>query len=345
MSQIITVRDSDIIAAEINTIKEDTRRVMIANAIRIGGKLTEAKSMVDHGEWGKWLEEKVEYSQSTANNLMQLYREYGNNQESLFDNWTKSQTFANLSYTQHMAMLALPFADRMEFAESHNVEEMSTRELERAIREELEKTKGELVDAKRELHEKVQREWDLEKDLRSAEEDADILREGLAKAEAKVSAAETKEKEMLAHLKKLQNDLQEAKATEEQAKERAQKAAEAPEVPETVMEKLRQEAAEEAAKEAASRIEQEVEKAKQDVAAANKAREEAERKLAQQQKAAAMANPDVAVFKALLQQVKEDFNRLQGVRKKIQLGDADMGTNLRTVTLQLLEKLREEVGE
>lgn len=343
MSQIITVRDSDIIAAEINTIKEDTRRVMIANAIRIGGKLTEAKSMVDHGEWGKWLEEKVEYSQSTANNLMQLYREYGNNQESLFDNWTKSQTFANLSYTQHMAMLALPFADRMEFAESHNVEEMSTRELERAIREELEKTKGELVDAKRELHEKVQREWDLEKDLRSAEEDADILREGLAKAEAKVAAAETKEKEMLAHLKKLQNDLQEAKAAEEQAKEQAQKAAEAPEVPETVMEKLRQEAAAEMSKYAASRIEQEMEKAKQDVAAANKAREEAERMLAQQQKAAAMANPDVAVFKALLQQVKEDFNRLQGVRKKIQLGDADMGTNLRTVTLQLLEKLREEV--
>ena len=54
--KIITVRDSDTVAAEINTIKETARKVMITSAIMIGGKLAEAKSMVPHGEWGKWLE-------------------------------------------------------------------------------------------------------------------------------------------------------------------------------------------------------------------------------------------------------------------------------------------------
>ncbi|TGE36258.1 DUF3102 domain-containing protein [Desulfosporosinus fructosivorans] len=29
------------------------------------------------GEWGKWLEESVSYSQSTADRLMKVFREYG----------------------------------------------------------------------------------------------------------------------------------------------------------------------------------------------------------------------------------------------------------------------------
>lgn len=106
MSNIITARDPYIIAAEINTIKRQVQETMIAGSLRIGEKLQEAKSLVPQGEWGKWLEENVEYSQSTAENLMKLYREYGTNQQSLFDTWTSSQTFGKLSYTQHLALLA-----------------------------------------------------------------------------------------------------------------------------------------------------------------------------------------------------------------------------------------------
>ena len=53
MSDIITARDPEIIAAEINTIKEQVQRVLIYASIEIGGKLTEAKSLVPQGEWGK----------------------------------------------------------------------------------------------------------------------------------------------------------------------------------------------------------------------------------------------------------------------------------------------------
>ena len=74
-SNIVTTRDSEIVAAEINTIKRQVQETMIAGSLRIGEKLQEAKSLVPQGEWGKWLEENVEYSQSTAENLMKLYRE------------------------------------------------------------------------------------------------------------------------------------------------------------------------------------------------------------------------------------------------------------------------------
>ena len=135
MSDIITARDGDIIAAEINVIKEHAAKVVISSAIEIGKRLAEAKSMVEHGQWGKWLAEKVDYSQSTANNMMKLYQEYGTGEVNLFDNWTNSEAFGKLSYTQHLALLALPFGERAEFAEQHQVADMSTRELEKVIRE------------------------------------------------------------------------------------------------------------------------------------------------------------------------------------------------------------------
>ena len=60
MSDIVTVRDPDIIAAEINIIKKKVQQTVIFASIEIGGKLMEAKSLVPQGEWGKWLENNVE---------------------------------------------------------------------------------------------------------------------------------------------------------------------------------------------------------------------------------------------------------------------------------------------
>lgn len=62
------------IAQEINEIKEKVRDVAIRGAIEIGKRLQEAKSMVPYGEWGKWLAENVDYSERTAQDLMQIGR-------------------------------------------------------------------------------------------------------------------------------------------------------------------------------------------------------------------------------------------------------------------------------
>lgn len=132
----------------------------VANICQIGKLLTEAKSMVGHGGWEKYLEEKVSYSQSTANNFMRLYQEYGEFGPNL-------QTFGNLNTSQALALLALPEGQREEFAEHHDVESMSVRELQRQIAAE-------------------------KKRADDAEGSTAALREQLAAAQAEIGAAHQK---------------------------------------------------------------------------------------------------------------------------------------------------------
>jgi chromosome segregation ATPase len=138
VNEMIVVRTPFLIAAEINSIKEQTRKMVIANSIEIGRRLVEAKSVVEHGQWSKWLEDSVEYSQSTANNLMRIFEEYGSDQIALFGNNANSQALGNLSYTQAVALLGIPQDEREQFVEEHNLDKMSTRELQQAIKEKQE---------------------------------------------------------------------------------------------------------------------------------------------------------------------------------------------------------------
>ena len=96
----------------------------VANMCQIGKLLTEAKSMVGHGGWGEYLEKEVAYSQSTANNFMRLYEEYG-------EFGPNSQTIANLGPTKAGLLLALPAEQREQFAEEHKDD--SVRQLKKEI--------------------------------------------------------------------------------------------------------------------------------------------------------------------------------------------------------------------
>lgn len=151
MSNVIISRTSDVIAAEINSIKEQTRIQVLCNSIEIGRKLKEAKEIVHHGEWGNWLKEKVDYSKSTANNLMKIFEEYGADQINLLGDNLKSQTFGNLSYSQALVLLGIGDSEEREkFIEENKADEMSTRELQRAISEKK-KAEEEAKKAKDEL--------------------------------------------------------------------------------------------------------------------------------------------------------------------------------------------------
>ena len=91
--------------------------------------------MLPHGQWGTYIKEQVGYSQSTANNLMRIFEEYGAPQQSMFGPEANSQALGNLSYTKALQLLAIPAEEREEFVEENHVEDMSTRELDKAIRE------------------------------------------------------------------------------------------------------------------------------------------------------------------------------------------------------------------
>lgn len=133
-STVQEIRTAENIAIEINTIKKQTQKVMLAASIEIGRRLSEAKSLVPHGSWGDWLEQNVNYSERTAQNLIKIYDQYSDKgMDALFGN--DLDAFAELSYTQAVALLALPTVDeRKEFVETHDMETMSTRELQEAIK-------------------------------------------------------------------------------------------------------------------------------------------------------------------------------------------------------------------
>ena len=133
-STVQDIRTAENIAIEINTIKKQTQKVMLSASIEIGRRLSEAKSLVPHGSWGDWLEQNVNYSERTAQNLIKIYDQYSDKgMDALFGN--DLDAFAELSYTQAVALLALPTVDeRKEFVETHDMETMSTRELQEAIK-------------------------------------------------------------------------------------------------------------------------------------------------------------------------------------------------------------------
>lgn len=334
MNGIITVRDIEMVTSDIHYAQRQGARQLLSNLIEIGRLLVEAKSMVPHGEWGKYLEEKVDYSQSTANNLMKLYQEYGSDQESFFGSFTNSQAFGKLSYTQALALLALPAEDRQEFTENHDPEKTSTRDWEKAIRQREE-----------ELKEAQNRQRAAEETARKASEAMQAQAGQQEQLRSDAEAARAAKEDAEAKLEKLKEQLQKAKNAEKAAKEALAKAKENPEVPEAMMESLRQEVAAEAARKATEDLQKQLEAAAKEKEKAEGAAKDAEAKLVAAQKQLQLASPEAAVFKVIFTQVQEDFNRLQGALLKVEQADPGTAGKLRKAVQALLGKLQADMKE
>lgn len=215
-STVQDIRTAENIAIEINTIKKQTQKVMLSASIEIGRRLSEAKSLVPHGSWGDWLEQNVNYSERTAQNLIKIYDQYSDKgMDALFGN--DLDAFAEISYTQAVALLALPTVDeRKEFVETHDMETMSTRELQEAIKaqkaaeEKAEQLKEEL-NAEKEKSRKLKDEAavqngnlrETQKRLQEKTEEAEQLRQNLD--EASMPAVDPAKEEELKNLR-LENE-------------------------------------------------------------------------------------------------------------------------------------------
>lgn len=200
------------LASEINLITEQTKQMVLMNFIELGRRLTEAKAMVKHGEWGNWLKERVNYSQRTANNMMKLYKEYGESGIA-----QKSQSIASLSVTQAVAMLEIPEEERERFAEQSNAKDLTIRELKAeiakakaALEEEQSSTKAALSkaqerheqeiarlkeQAEKAMSEKARIEGELE---RQEKRQVELLQGKDDEAKERIDAAVKKEREELA---------------------------------------------------------------------------------------------------------------------------------------------------
>lgn len=329
-------RDIRTVTAEIRTLTQQGQRLILEYAIEIGRRLHEAKSMLPHGQWGSWLREEVEFSQSTANNFMRMFDEYGADQISIFGAEAKSQAIGNLPYTKALKLLALPAEEREEFVKTEDVENMSSRELERAIRERDE--------ARKQAQDAETRLLQAQKNLASAQKDAASVREKLNEARKSVQEADDEAQRNETALRKELEAAKEAakKATEaaQKAKEAMQKAQENAEIPKDRLDKLEKDAM----KKAAEAYKQKKNAMQEAVAEAERKAKEAQARAEELEKQMRLAGGETAQFKLLFRQVQESFAQMQEMLKKIGEHDAETAVKLRNAVKALAEKIGEEVA-
>ena len=281
----------------------------ILDAKRTGGEailtsgrcLIEAKDVLPHGEWLPWLNERVELSERTAQKFMRLAQK-----------WSNPSALADLGATKALMLLALPEEERDEFIEDHNVIDMSTRQLEQAIRE------------------------------------RDEARKAAEAAKANASAAEQARAKMAEDMRTTQNLLESARADADSAGSRArvleEKLRMLQEQPvevavETVVDP---EALEKATAEAVAEIKAKLDKAREAKAKADEKRKQAEASVEilkkslenmerNEKKAALGADKDVAQFEVLFSQGQELANKMRGLLLKAR-GREDMSA------AQMMEK-------
>lgn len=307
-------RDIEVITQEILDAKRRGGEAILT----IGRCLTEAKQTIPHGEWLPWLNERVEFSERTARNFMRLSRE-----------WSNRHALADLGAAKALTLLALPAEERESFiAENHvvggeekTVIDMTSRELERAIRERKE------------------------------------AQEAAAKAQAEASAAEQARAKMAEDMKLLNARLSGAQEDREQAAQAVARLeaqlAELKEKPvevavETVVD---QAAIEKARAEAVAGMQDKLDKAreakkraedKQKIAeeALEQARLQLEGQAREEKKAALGADKDLAQFEVLFDQTQSNVYKMQGILLKVRGRDETAAGKL----CKAIRALAEAVG-
>lgn len=322
MSELQTNRTVQIIAAEINALTA----TMLSNIIEIGRRMCEAKEMLPHGAFGKWVEEATGYSHSTANNFMNIYREYGAAQGCLFGAEANSQTIGKLSYTKALALLAIPADERESFAEENHVENMSVKELKQAIQE-RDEALARVRNLEEDLEEK-QKGFDADMEVTTAElaaaardkakmaEDVKFLNERVAGLTDEVARREKELEELrsrpvdVAVQEADPGQLEQAReegaaAAREAAAQELQKAKDA-----LAEAKAREKETKDKIKELKEQMTQAEEREQRAWADAERARKEAQ----------AAGDKELAEFSLLFEQTQEMVNKMSGILMKLEQG-------------------------
>lgn len=179
-------RTPETVGAEIRGLTAQAKQMTLWFGIEIGRRLCEVKEMIGHGEWLPYLKAQTEFSQSTASRFMTLYREYGAQQQTLFGAESNYPTLNNLSISNALRLLALPESERESFAEEHDVEHMSARELDELIQaKKAAEDERDLYEQK--LAEQMGAAERLKKDAETAAQEAKAAEDKLETAAADVA--------------------------------------------------------------------------------------------------------------------------------------------------------------
>ncbi|MDD4566052.1 MAG: DUF3102 domain-containing protein [Eubacteriales bacterium] len=322
--------EEEMLVSKITAVKDYTEKLLIQSSIEIGAYLTRAKSIMKHGQWGKWLTERVAFSQRTANNLMAVYEKFGEG------NLLNSQALSNLNLTQAIRLLAVPDDEIEEFVEKNNALELSTRELEKCLKEanEQKALQGQAV------AELTEREKELNKGNDEKQKEIDKLNESIrtmaeavtqAEAEKNMKVQKLTEEAVSAEREKLaaavnekaglEKELAEIKAEQKVAVENAVKEAE---------EKTRLEL-ENKYDADMSDLRSKLEAAGQDIAKANEKASEAEKYY--------RVSADLQKFAVLTEQMEGTFNEVTKILIALDKNDSEKGTKIRSSFENVVESM------
>lgn len=326
MNEIQTQRTPDIIGAEIRGLTQQAKTMTLWFGIEIGRRLTEAKEMLEHGQWLAYLKEQTEFSQPSASRLMRLYDEYGAKQTSLFGAELNYSTLNNLSISNALRLLAVPEDEREEFAAEHDVEHMSARELDELI-----KQRDEAEQRAARAEEQVQQAADgaakADEQYQKAKQELHLLREKLGNAEAQKAAAEKELSELRDRPVEVAVEVDEKAVEEAITAARAKNDAEWAEK----MAKVKNELSEAGLK--AEKLKAKIKKAEEKAAASAA-------ELEKLKKSQTLSDPNTAVFKQIFEQVQEDFNKLHGSLLKVKASNPDTAEKLAAAVRALVDKMQ-----
>jgi len=316
-STTVPARTVEVVTLEIKTLHHQAQQAMLTYAIEIGRRLIEVKELLPHGEWGNYLKTQVEYSQSTANNFMRLFEEYGSAQNSIFGAEPNSQSLGNLPYTKALALIAIPSEEREEFAEKHNVEDISTRELNALIKA-RDEAQREADDVTATLH-------DTEVSLQEAATERDAAKEAVQRLERELEELRSAPIDVAVETVVDENAI-------EQAKAEARKQAEADMADKIQKAKDAKKKAEEKLKEIQER-QAASEKALADTTAEMTAKVET---LEKQLKVA--GNQELVSFKHYFEGMQDNFNKMLGRLEELkENGDAENLSRFKNAAAALVE--------
>lgn len=297
--------------------------------IQIGKRLIEAKELLPHGGWLPWLSEQVNYSERTAQRLMKIARECSN-----------PTALSDLGQTKALMLLTLPDEEQKNLLEAYDVPNMSTRELEDAIRErdEARKTVEALNEQVKTLEE---HNTDLETraldysnqndDLKERIKELESAPKDLYKDEAAIKAAadEARRKTVEEWQKKTAKLDEELRKTEEKLKEAREKAKQGKadvEAGKAASEEL------DAAKKAEAEAKAEADRLRAELAEAQKAAKAA----------AAAGDAEVSEFKLYFGLAQENINKMRGLLLKVRSReDKTTGEKLTAAMTALADAVKE----
>lgn len=320
-------RNIEIITAEIHVLKAQVG----SGLVEIGSRLLEAKSQLSHGEWLPWLEEKAVFSVSQANRFMRLAKEYSN-----------SSALTNLGASKALALLAFEPDEREAFAaESHvvngekkTVADMTSRELEQAIRE-----RREALEAKEAA----------EADKRLAEQSRDKMSQEMVIANATMESlreTETHLDGVIADLRKELDDLR------KQPTEIVGTAVPDAAALDTARQEGAAEAAKAAKKEAEDRLKAKIEKAEKVKADAEaqvkaiKAEQEATHAKADalEKQLKLVSNPAATEYKVHFAAVQKDLANLKDCLDRLGISDLELCTKMATALAALGKQICDDAA-